>query len=667
MCGLTGFLDPSRRDDDDCLNATVLAMADTLHRRGPDDRGAWVDRDAGVALGFRRLAIVDLTPEGHQPMLSAGGRYVLVFNGEVYNHEELRHELQGSGSVFRGRSDTEVMLAAFERWGLVRSLERFVGMYAFAVWDRAERTLHLARDRMGEKPLYYGWSNGVFFFGSELKALRAHPEFSAEVDRDALALFMRFGYVPSPHSILRGIHKLLPGTCLSLEADRPAASPAAVEYWSARRVLESGADGYSDASPAELTDRLEGLLRDSVRGQMVADVPLGAFLSGGIDSSTIVALMQAQSARPVKTFTIGFEERDFDEAPQSRAVAAHLGTDHTELYITPDETLRVIPELGQLFDEPFADWSSIPTFLVARLARREVTVSLSGDGGDELFGGYPWYGRTPRIWSRIHRVPRLLRRVAARAATALAGLPGGRTLAARATGHRLTHDRVLKFAELLEGSESPEDVHRLLTSQWFERPGIVLGVNGSSMPPTRWDERPSRGDVATRLMLLDAQTYLTDDIMAKVDRTCMGVSLESRAPLLDHRIVEFALRLPADLKIRDGRGKWLLREVLDRHVPRSLIERPKAGFDPPVGLWLRGPLRDWAATYLDPSRIRQGGLLDTEPIGRIWSEHCQGQRDWSQPIWNVLMFQCWHGSFSGRLTPGVSAPGACLSGRGRVA
>ena len=648
MCGITGFFDPDRRAGDDESTATVLRMADTLQHRGPDDRGAWVDAEAGLALGFRRLAIVDLSAEGHQPMVSASGRYVLAFNGEVYNHADLRRELVASGAApFRGQSDTEVMLAAFERWGPDRALERFVGMFAFALWDRRERILRLARDRIGEKPLYYGWAGGGLVFGSELKALRAYPGFSGEVDREALALYMRFGYVPAPHSIYRGIRKLPPGTSLTIDAGRTVAAgalPDPVPYWSARRAAEAGAAAPFEGTEAEAADRLEALLREAVGLQMVADVPLGAFLSGGVDSSTIVALMQAQSPRPVKTFTIGFEEAGYDEARYAKEVARHLGTEHTELYVTPAEAREVIPSLPTLYDEPFADSSAIPTYLVSRMARRQVTVSLSGDGGDELFGGYSWYPRTVQVWDKVRRLPRALRRTTAGALAAVEARRPRRPGGAGRLARFVSPDRVGKLAALLGHADEAEDVHWALLSRWDGLPPVVLGTAEAPPAPPGWEAHPGLGDVPRRLMLTDMLTYLPDDILAKVDRASMGVSLEARAPFLDHRVVEFALRVPTAMKIRDGHGKWLLRQVLYRHVPRELIERPKMGFTVPIGAWLRGPLREWAEELLDEGRLRREGFLDPGPIRRRWDEHLSGRRDRADDLWSALMFQAWLGS-----------------------
>ncbi len=655
MCGLTGFLDLARSAGDDELCATAGRMADTLVLRGPDDRGVWSDAGAGVALGFRRLSIVDLSPEGHQPMASASGRFVLAFNGEIYNYPDLRRELEGPGSApFRGHSDTEVMLAAFERWGVEGSLGRFVGMFGFALWDRRERRLHLARDRMGEKPVYYGRTGDAFLFGSELKALRAHPAFRGAVDRGALALYMRHGYVPAPYSIYEGVRKLPPGHLLTVAEGLAGDPPPPRPYWTARGAFEAGQADPFAGTDGEAVDELERLLRDAIGRQMVADVPLGAFLSGGIDSSTVVALMQAQADRPVRTFTIGFREDGFDEAVHARAVAGHLGTDHTELYVSPAEALAVVPELPRLFDEPFGDSSGVPTLLVARLARRSVTVSLSGDGGDELFCGYPWYRRAASVWGRLRKVPGPVRRAAAGALNGRAFgavrpmLPGG-------LGRRVSADRVRKLAGLLGESDGPERVLRTLGSAWDDPAALVPGA---AEPPTAWTDPSAWADLAgveARLMYLDAVTYLPDDILTKVDRASMGVSLESRAPMLDHRVAEFAWRLPQSMKVRDGKGKWALRQVLYRHVPAAMVERPKAGFSVPVAAWLRGPLRGWAEDLLGPGRLGREGLLDPSPVRRRWDEHLSGARDWSAPLWYALMFEAWMEAW-GRGDAGAPGP-----------
>ncbi len=629
MCGLCGFIDRGHARDAASRAAILGAMAERIRHRGPDDGGIWQDAEAGIGLGHRRLSIIDLSPEGHQPMHSACGRYVIAFNGEVYNYRQVRAELEAAAGpvAWRGHSDTEVMLAAIAHWGLRAALGRFNGMFAFALWDRQERTLHLARDRLGEKPLYYGWMGGVFLFGSELKALRAHPAWRGEVDRDVLALYMRHGYVPAPFSIHGGIHKLLPGTCLSLPAAAaPGDLPQPQAYWSAAQVAEQGAARPRRVAPEQAIDELEALLKDAVALRMEADVPLGAFLSGGIDSSTVVALMQAQSSQPVNTFSIGFHEAGFNEAVHAAEVARHLGTRHTELYVSPEEAMGVIPLLPTLYDEPFADSSQIPTYLVAKLARQHVTVALSGDGGDEFFAGYRRYFRESALWRRIGWMPRPLRR-------ALASLVGA--LAPEFTGHPL---RKLT-AMLPAASRERFFAHRI--SHWPEPERIVPGAREPLTvltDPARW---PSFDRFLDFMMFQDMMMYLPDDILVKVDRASMGVSLEARVPLLDHRVAEFAWRLPPDLKVRDGHSKWLLRQVLYRHVPRVLIDRPKRGFAVPIDSWLRGPLRDWAEGLLAEDRLRREGYFDPAGIRAKWREHVSGAHDWSGQMWFVLGFQAW--------------------------
>jgi len=625
-------------------------MVATLHHRGPDARGLWVDASSGIALGHTRLSIVDLSEAGAQPMLSAGQRYVMVFNGEIYNHLELRAMLASEAAepAWRGHSDTETLLAGFEHWGVELTLTRAVGMFALALWDRNERGLVLARDRLGEKPLYYGWQGDALLFGSELKALRAHPRFQADISRDALALFFRHGEVPESYSIYEGIHKLVPGTWLRFNAAALSARHNAVvptEYWSLREVIAAGRRAPFSGSPSEAVDELQRLLRTAVAGQMMADVPLGAFLSGGVDSSAIVALMQSQSAKPIKTFTIGFHEAGFNEAEHAKGVARHLGTEHTESYVTAEQAQAVVPLIPGIYDEPFADSSQIPTFLVSRLARQKVTVSLSGDAGDELFGGYSRYALTESRWSHLEKIPfaartamaALIRRLPPDAWARLFALPE------RVAPARLQlpafGDRLHKVAGLLS-ERSLMSHYRQMVSIWPARERLVLG---SRELPTRLMSADEFAELTgiSRMMALDTVTYLPDDILVKVDRASMGVSLESRVPLLDHRVVEFAWRLPFDFKVRAGVTKWILREVLYKHVPRALIERPKMGFGVPIDAWLRGALRGWAEDLLNEDSVRRDGYLDSAAVRTKWKEHLSGRRNWQDCLWAVLMFQQW--------------------------
>jgi asparagine synthase (glutamine-hydrolysing) len=641
MCGIAGFLSPQGTREE--AGRTIRRMTDTLIHRGPDDGGVWEDTRSGVALGNRRLAIVDLSPEGHQPMHSASGRYVLAFNGEIYNFWALREELEGLGHPFRGHSDTEVMLAAFTEWELEGALERFNGMFAFALWDREERSLYLARDRLGEKPLYYGWMGETFLFGSELKALKVHPTFRDEISRNALALYLRYQYIPAPYTIYEGISKLSPGTRLTIDEAGNVSGP--VPYWSAKEAAERGVTNPLGGSDAEAVDELDDLLRDSVRMRMVADVPLGAFLSGGIDSSAVVAAMQSQSDRPVRTFSIGFYEEEYSEAEHAKAVARHLGTEHTELYVTPEEAMSVIPKLPTLYDEPFSDPSQIPTYLVSQLARRHVTVSLSGDGGDELFAGYNRYFWVESIWGKVGWMPLGLRSALAEALTAVS--PQGWDRAFKKLGpvlptkarQRIPGDKLHKLAEVL--TVNPEAMYLNLVSLWKRPDSVVIGGSEPLVTltdPGRWADLPN---LTQRMMYLDTVTYLPDDILVKVDRASMGVSLEGRVPFLDHRLVEFAWRVPLGMKIKDGKSKWLLRQVLNQYVPKKLIERPKMGFGVPIDAWLRKPLRGWAEALLDERRLRREGFFDPRPIREKWAEHLSGKRNWQYPLWDVLMFQAW--------------------------
>jgi len=647
MCGIVGFWQSGY--DADTARRVLTDMECALKHRGPDDSGIWFEPQVGLGFGHRRLSIVDLSPEGHQPMASASGRFTICFNGEVFNFGSLMEELQRLGHRFRGHSDTEVMLAAFEQWGLEASVKRFVGMFAFALWDAQERTLHLVRDRLGIKPLYYGWQQGVLLFGSELKGLRAHPAFHADVDRDALALFLRHGYIPAPHTIYQGIRKQQPGTILTLREGRPAEQMEERAFWSAREVVETGMRAPLKLSDEEAIEQLDAALRDSVRLRMVADVPLGAFLSGGVDSSTVVALMQAQSSRPVRTFSIGFNEEAYNEAPYARAVAQHLGTDHTELTVTPREAMAVIPRLPSMYDEPFADSSQIPTFLVSQLTRQHVTVSLSGDGGDELFGGYDRYPQAVELWQRMHKLPRWTRRAAAGmirstpAGLLDAGLGWMKPMLSRYG--RFQHntrpaDKLRKLADLLD-SQSPVQAYHRSLSYWHQPEAVAIHSSEPAtalVNPAMWADLPS---VYSLFMYLDLVTYLPDDILVKVDRASMAVALEARVPLLDHRVVELSWRLPFDLKVRNGERKWILRRVLDRYVPRSLIERRKMGFGVPVFDWLRGPLRPWADALLDERRLTSEGYLNPAPIRTAWRQHLEQGMNQGARLWNVLMFQAW--------------------------
>jgi asparagine synthase (glutamine-hydrolysing) len=642
MCGITGFLDTNRRETEIGLESTVRRMADTILHRGPDDYGSWVDAETGLAFGFRRLAILDLSPAGHQPMCSADGRFVIIFNGEIYNFAELRSELERLGHAFRGHSDTEIMLAAICQWGLKTAVQRFNGMFAFALWDRQERQLSLVRDRLGIKPLYYGWAGNVFLFGSELKTFQAHPAFQGTIDRDALALYLRFNCIHAPYSIYKGIYKLIPGAILTLSnCDRPV-EPQINPYWSVQQAAEQGSVQPYRGTDQDAVDELDKILRLSVRERMIADVPLGAFLSGGVDSSTVVALMQAQSDRPVKTFTIGFNEADFDEASYAKVIAQHLGTDHTELHVTPAEAQAVIPKLPGLYDEPYADSSQIPTFLVSQLARKQVTVSLSGDGGDELFGGYNRYYAGRWVWEKLGWIPQGLRRAGSKAIDSVSPAMLENLLrSTKLAGKQELSEKIRKSSKIL-ASDSYADLYYRLVSLWDNPTSVVIRSHEPDTiltDPSCW---PKLDDFTQTMMYLDQVTYLPEDILVKLDRASMGVSLEARVPLLDdHRVLEFAWKLPLSMKIRQGQRKWILRQVLYRYVPREMIERPKMGFSVPIGEWLRGPLRDWGETLLNENLLEQEGIFNPVPIRQKWQEHIQGKRNWHYHLWEILMFQAW--------------------------
>jgi asparagine synthase (glutamine-hydrolysing) len=629
MCGLTGFVSADMTAEE--LTVNVRRMADALVHRGPDDAGEWIDAKTGVALGFRRLAILDLSPAGHQPMTSPSGRYEATLNGEIYNFQELRGQLD---VAWRGHSDTEVMLAAFDAWGIEGAVRRFIGMFAIAVWDRALCRLFLIRDRMGVKPLYYGFAGNTFLYASELKALRRHPHFEGRIDRGALQLYLRSMYVPAPWSIYEGIAKLMPGTILTFSPETRSIDTTV--YWSVREAAVRGAEHRFRGSEEEAAQEVERLLRDAVRLRMVADVPLGVFLSGGVDSSLVAALMQAQHSEPVRTFAVGFSEAAYDEARFAAAVARHLGTNHTEMYVTADDVVDVIPKLPSMYDEPFADSSQIPMHLVARLARRHVTVALSGDGGDELFGGYNRYFIGQKLFRRLAALPHWMRPAFGRMLTAVPPRTWDRMLS------RLLHqsrpgDRVHKVARVL-AADDPDAMYFELVSHWSD---VVIGAEERESPLTDRAAWPPLHDPVERMMYFDQLSYLPDDILTKVDRASMAASLEAREPLLDHRLVELAWSLPLSMKVHGGQGKRVLRRVLDRYVPRTLIDRPKMGFGLPLETILRGRLRDWAESLLDVSALRSHGLLDAAPIRAKWEEHLTGRADWKYHLWAVLMLQAW--------------------------
>ncbi len=632
MCGITGFFKPKGISEYE-ESKILFSMRDQLEHRGPDDKGHWIDAESGIALAHRRLSIVDLTYAGHQPMNSISGRYCLVFNGEIYNHLDIRRQLEQSESVeWRGTSDTETLVTAIEHWGLIKTLQACEGMFAVAVWDRAERVLSLARDRLGEKPLYFGWQNDSLLFGSELKALKAHPAFSAEIDRDVLSLYFKLGYIPAPWSIWQGIRKLKPGCVISFNADLANKFPEPEAYWSFEEVIDQGLRSPFRGSSDEAVDALEKVLGDAISGQMLADVPLGAFLSGGVDSSTIVALMQQRASNPVKTFSIGFHEQNYDEAIHAKKVASYLGTEHTELYVTPADARLVVPKLHTINDEPFGDSSAIPTYLVSKLARQEVTVALSGDGGDELFGGYGRYfnKKAERAWKIAQALPGPMLGIAK---SAWEHMPVPRSkLSSRINAQ-------LQLVADLAKCDDYQSYYQRLTSQWAPPPvSFDAGSREYGL-----DSRVLRniGDPVGQMMAMDTYNYLPDCILTKVDRAAMSVGLETRVPLLDHRVLEFAWCLPMAMKVNKGTSKWILRQLLYRHVPKELIERPKQGFSVPVGEWVKAPLRDWAEHLLDPQKLEQQGLLDSGKVRARWAEHTSGYRNWQHPLWIVLMFQDW--------------------------
>ena len=646
MCGIVGFWSKVENASGRERTASLLSeMSRQIVHRGPDSSGDWTDHASGLALAHRRLAINDCSPAGHQPMISASGRFVLVFNGEIYNHQDIRTRL--SSKTWRGHSDTETLLAGFDAWGVRQTLLYSIGMFALAVWDTHERCLTLACDRFGEKPLYYGFQHDCLLFGSELKAIRVHPSFTAQIDRSALTLYMRLGYIPAPYSIYAGIHKLEPGHLVQFKpstVDLASSRPEA--YWSLAATIKQARANPFAGTEAEAINELEARLRTTVRRQMVADVPLGAFLSGGVDSSTIVALMQTQSPEPVQTFTIGFHSSGYDEANHARAVSQHLGTKHTELYVSPDTAFPIIERLPRLYDEPFADSSQIPTFLISRLTRQHVTVGISGDAGDELFGGYNRHIFLPDVWRWIGHFPpeirQILRRILVMASPSVSTSISNLLMPILPRRSRVNQfgDKLQKLSRLL-AADSPLAMYQDVISHWNNPSDIVL--NGWEPPNllTLSGDWPEVDDFGELIMALDTLSYLPGDILTKIDRASMGVSLETRLPFLDHELVEFVWSLPLSMKIRGGEGKWILRRLLDRYVPISLIDRPKAGFAVPIDTWLRGPLRNWADSLLDEKRLIREGYLNPRPIRHIWAEHLSGKRNWQQCLWNVLMFQSW--------------------------
>lgn len=655
MCGIAGFWRRNNSTSQSSLTEQVEAMAATLRHRGDDSSGAWADAGSGVAFSHARLSILDLSEAGHQPMLSTSGRYIITYNGEVYNHLELRPELEQAGHSFRGHSDTETILAAISEWGLEKSLERFNGMFAFALWDTQQKKLTLVRDRIGIKPLYYGFTSSGLVFGSELKALKASNGFDNPVNRDALSLYCRYNYVPEPYAIYENVYKLLPGTVLTFSEPTAAefsphekeARIAPHRYYSLKDIYESNAAQGFEGSFEDATNELEKKLTAAVKRRMISDVPLGAFLSGGIDSSVVVALMQSISDKPIKTFTIGNENKFYNEATHAAAVARHLGTEHTELYVTAKDALGVIPSLADMYDEPFSDYSQIPTYLVSKLARESVTVALSGDGGDELFAGYRRHFQAAPFWDKISCCPHFLRQIPASILMKMADsgcidylannfpylLPASFKSGSAA-------DSARKAAQVLGASSIP-GYYQALTSQWQDPASVVLAGNEPKTFASKYDFDKSSLASVRGMMYLDMMMYHPDDILTKVDRASMAVTLEARVPLIDYEVIDFASRLPLDFLIKNGQGKRILREVLHRHVPKELVERPKMGFSIPLGDWLGGELRDWGEELLSVTRLEDQGYFNPQIIRKKWDEHITGKRDWKYQLWNVLMFQAW--------------------------
>ena len=652
MCGLAGYWGFGGLRSNDLINvASKMCMA--IEHRGPDDTGFWHEKALGLVFGHKRLAIQDLSAAGHQPMVSNSQRFVIIFNGEIYNHLELRSELlkqanlkNSKSHVWKGFSDTETLLTAFDSWGVKKTLKKLVGMFALALWDRREKSLFLACDRMGEKPLYFGWKKKIFLFGSELKSIKQHPSFDNQINRDALPLYFRFNYIPAPYTIYKDIFKLKPGTFIRISIeDMKTQVIKTQEYWSLEKEAIKGQEQPFLGSQTETVEHLERLLRNSVKGQMIADVPLGAFLSGGIDSSTIVALMQDQSIKPIKTFSIGFNEKEFNEAIYSKEVAKLLGTDHTELYLSANDALNILPKLPELYDEPFSDPSQLPTFLVSQLTSEYVKVALSGDGGDELFGGYNRYTFAFNLWNKLARIPAPIRKLLG---LSISSIPPSylnsiinpfKNIIPNKFRLNNPGDKLHKGVRVLK-SNSLNQVYSALTSHWEDPSSLVIDASEPKHETFMSKSIGCFSDIES-MMLLDMMTYLPYDILVKVDRAAMGVSLETRVPFLDHRIVQFALSLPMKWKIREGKGKWVLRKLLSKYLPQDLIDRPKMGFGVPIDYWLRGELKDWARDLMNPEKLKNEGFLESDLIQIKLSEHISGKRNWQYQLWSILMFQAW--------------------------
>ena len=650
MCGIAGFINKSKIEAAE-LTAIASSMARKLTHRGPNGSGVWADAELGIGLAHQRLAIIDLSPAGNQPMTSKCGRFVLVFNGEIYNHQKIRQELKqvptSTPHLFEGHSDTETILAAISQWGLEFALNKCVGMFALALWDKREHSLHLARDRVGEKPLYYGLYNGNLLFGSELKAITSYPGFNAEINRNALAQYLQYNFIPAPNSIYQGIYKLPPGSHLKVTKNQISQQilPEPLTYWSLSQVASKAQKNPFRGGEDLAVLELERLLSESISDQIIADVPLGAFLSGGIDSSTVVALMQSLSDKPVKSFTIGFAESNYDESKHAQQVAKHIGTDHTELFVSPDQALDVIPKLPTLYDEPFADVSQIPTFLVSTLASKDVTVCLSGDGGDELFGGYNRHINGSSLWRKVNRIPHNIRNVASQTIKKVpqktweSAFRTTKRMIPKAYQYNMVGEKMHKIGHLLS-AESGDQIYNLLLSKWHESERILADTTHLNTAISNTCPSEIR-NLEQRMMFMDTAMYLPDDILVKIDRAAMGASLETRVPMLDHRLIEFAWTLPIEMNIRGSQGKRLLRKLLYRHVPAPLIERPKAGFSVPIDDWLRGPLRDWAEDLLDHKKISSEGYFCPEVLRRKWDQHTSGKYNWGQQLWSITTFQAW--------------------------